>query len=45
MGTFTTNWALYDTMHSKSKQTTIDEPEIYSKEIQKKIQLIKKAFR
>ncbi len=45
MGTFTTNWALYDTMHSKKKQTKIDEPEIHSKEIQKKIQLIKKAFR
>jgi hypothetical protein len=45
MGTFTTNWALYDTMHSKNKQTKIDEPEIHSKEIQKKIQLIKKAFR
>ena len=44
MATFTTNWALYDTMHNK-KQTKNDEPEIYSKEINKKIQLIKKAFR
>ena len=44
MATFTTNWALYGTMHSKNKQKKIDEPEIHSKEIQKKIQLIKKVF-
>ena len=45
MATFTTNWALYDTMHSKKNQKKIDEPEIHSKEIRKKIQLINKAFR
>jgi hypothetical protein len=41
---FTTNWELYDTMYSRKKQTRIDEPIIRSKDIQKKIQLIKKAF-
>ena len=45
MATFTTNWALYDTMHSKKKQKKIDEPEIHSKEVLKKIKLIKKVFR
>jgi hypothetical protein len=41
---FTTNWALYDTMNSKNKQTHIDEEVIISKEMQKKLKLIKKAF-
>jgi len=45
MRKFTTNWALYDSINSKKKQTQIDEPAILSKEIQKKIKLIKKAFR
>jgi len=45
LGRFTTNWALYDTMNYKNKQTHIYEEEALTKEIQKKIQLIKKAFR
>ena len=45
MSKFTTNWAIKDTMNSKEEQTTIDKPVRISKEIQKKIQLIKKAFR
>ena len=44
MAKFTTNWAIKDSMHSAKKQTKIDEPIILSKEIQKKIKLIKKAF-
>ena len=45
MSRFTTNGAINDTVNSKEEQTTIDKPVILSKEIQKKIQLIKKAFR
>jgi len=41
---FTTNWALYDPLTPKKKQTQLDEEIIISKEIQKKINLIKKAF-
>ncbi len=45
MANFTTNWALKDSIRSNNEQTKIDEPVILSKEIQTKIQLIKKAFR
>ena len=45
MANFTTNWAIKDSMQSTKEQTKIDAPEILSKEIQKKIKLIKKAFR
>ena len=45
MANFTTNWALKDSIPSNNEKTKIDEPVILSKEIQKKIQLIKKAFR
>jgi hypothetical protein len=41
---FTTNWALYDTTTAKKKQSQKDEEIISSKEIQKKIKLIEKAF-
>jgi hypothetical protein len=41
---FTINWALYDTMNSKNKQTQIDEEVVLSKEMQKKLKLIEKAF-
>jgi len=41
---FTTNWAIKSNIHFK-EQAKIDEPIIISKEINKKIQLIKKAFR
>ena len=44
MTNFTTNWELYNTISSRKKTTRIDQPTIHSKEIQKKIQLIKKAF-
>ena len=44
MRTFTTNWALYDTTTSKKKQSKKDEKTIPSKEMQKKIKLIEKAF-
>ena len=44
MSNFSTNWALNGSMYSVKKQKKIDEPVIHSKEIQKKIQLIKKAF-
>ena len=45
MKRFTTNMALRDSFNSKKKQTQIDEPVVLPKEIQKKIKLIKKAFR
>ena len=44
MASFTTNWALKDSMRSTKEQTKNAEPVILSKEIQKKIKLIKKAF-
>ena len=45
MSKFTTNRAIHNSMRFNQKQTTIDEQVILSKEIQKKIQLIKKTFR
>ena len=45
MSNFTTNWALKDSIRANEEQKKIDEPAILSKEIQKKIQLIRKAFR
>jgi hypothetical protein len=45
MKRFTTNMSLRDSFNSTKKQTEIDEEEVLTKEIQKKIQLIKKAFR
>jgi hypothetical protein len=44
MSNFSTNWALNGSMYSIKKRTKIDEPIILSKETQKKIKLIKKAF-
>jgi hypothetical protein len=45
MQRFTTNMALRDSFPSKKKKTKIDdEEELLTKDIQKKIQLIKKAF-
>jgi len=45
MKNFTTNWLLYDPLKSKKKQAEVTESEVLSKEIQKKIKLINKAFR
>ncbi|MBT8172096.1 hypothetical protein KJN74_04425 [Candidatus Bathyarchaeota archaeon] len=45
MKRFTTNMALRYSFNSTKKQIEIGEPVILSKEIQKKIRLIKKAFR
>jgi hypothetical protein len=46
MQRFTTNMALRDSFPSKKEQSEIDdEEEFLTKEMQKKIQLIKKAFR
>ena len=45
MEMFTTNMALRDSFNSTKKQTKDDETVILSKEIQKKMRLIKKAFR
>ena len=42
---FTTNMALRDSFYTKKfDKTKHKEPEVYSKEIRKKLQLIKKAF-
>ena len=41
---FTTNMALRDSFYTKNDKTKHKESEVYSKEIQKKLQLIKKAF-
>ena len=45
MENFSTNMAIQKSMHSANEQTKINKPVVLSKEIQKKIQLIKKAFR
>ncbi len=45
MKNFTTNWLLYDPLKSKKKKAEVTESEVLSKEIQKKIKLINKAFR
>ena len=45
MANFTTNWALKDSIRSNTEKTKIDEPVILSKEVKKKMRLIKKAFR
>ena len=44
MKNFTTNMALRDSFYTKKNKTENKEPKVYSKEIQKKLQLIKKAF-
>ena len=44
MSKFSTNWALYDPLTPKKKQIQMDEEISLSKEIQKKIKLIGKAF-
>ncbi len=44
MKNFTTNMALRDSFYTHKDETKHKEPEVYSKEIQKKLQLIKKAF-
>ena len=45
MKNFTTNWALYDPLTPKKKQTENIESEVLSNEIEEKIKLIKRAFR
>ena len=45
MANFTTNWALKDSIRSNNEKTKADEPVIISKEVKKKMRLIKKAFR
>ena len=45
MKNFTTNMALRDSFYTKNNKTKDKKPEVFSKEIQKKLQLIKKAFR
>ena len=45
MSKFSSNGALKGGMYSIKRQTKVDEPVILSKEIQKKIQLVKRAFR
>ena len=44
MKNFTTNMALRDSFYTKNDKKENKKPEVYSKEIQKKLQLIKKAF-
>jgi len=44
MKNFTTNWLLYDSLKSRKRQADVNEKEVLSKEIQKKIKLIEKAF-
>ena len=45
MSKFSSNGFLNGSMYSIKRQTKVDEPVILSKETQKKIQLIKRAFR
>ena len=40
----TTNWYLYTSCESKKKSEEIPKNQIKNKEMQKKIQMIKKAF-
>lgn len=44
MKNFTTNWYLYNSFNSKDKPKEEPKPEVESKEIKNKIELVKKSL-